>query len=146
MFLRRGVVLLVAYALLTAVPVNAPAETAEDAAAKAKDKEYLRMFFSDELLVYSATRSPKPITQVPENISIVTYKEIELMHAHTLADVLNTVVGLQVQATGGPGTIATTLIQGADASHVTVYLDGVRMNTASDNLTEVGSIPATLIE
>ncbi|MBZ0155039.1 MAG: TonB-dependent receptor [Alphaproteobacteria bacterium] len=146
MFLRRGVLFLVACALVAAVPVHAFAEAEHGAAKEPDEKEFLRMFFSEELLVYSATRSPKPIVQVPENISIVTAQEIELMHAHSLADVLNTVVGVQIQAYGGPGAIATSYIQGGDAAHVAVYLDGVRMNSASDNLMDVGFIPVTMID
>ncbi|MBZ0157357.1 MAG: TonB-dependent receptor [Alphaproteobacteria bacterium] len=146
MFLRRGVLFLLACALMIAVPVHAFAEAEHGAAKGPDEKEYLWMFFSEELLVYSATRSPKPIVQVPENVSLVTAEEIELMHAHTLADVLNTVVGVQIQANGGPGAISTIYIQGGGPSHVTVYLDEVRMNSASDNLMEVGSVPVTMIE
>ncbi|MFO0753986.1 MAG: TonB-dependent receptor [Thermodesulfovibrionales bacterium] len=146
MFLRRFFALLVSFTFMSAVPVHVFAETAEEAAGRKVEKDYLKLFFDDELLVSTATRSPKPITQVPENIAVITPREIDPLHAHTLADVLNTVVGVQIRAYGGPGTIATALIQGADPAHVTLYLDGIRMNTASDNLVEVGSIPAALIE
>ncbi|MDA8423237.1 MAG: hypothetical protein M0Z89_07865, partial [Nitrospiraceae bacterium] len=62
-----------------------------------EEKSFLSMYFSkDELNVISTTRSLKSISQVAENVTVVTAAEIKLMNAHTLADVLNTVTGIQV--------------------------------------------------
>ena len=78
----------------TVAPVSA--QTAEE-------KNFLLMYFKEEeLVVESSTRSPKPVSQVAENITVVTAADIELMNAHTLADVLNTIAGVQMWRTGGP--------------------------------------------
>lgn len=113
-----------------------------------EEKKFLLMYFKEEELeVISATRSLKSITRVAENIEVITAEDIELMNAHTLADVLNTLNGIQVFFAGGsPGSIAASRIQGANQSHVTIFLDGVFLNNLTENVTEIGSIPVQIIE
>ncbi|MDA8424184.1 MAG: TonB-dependent receptor [Nitrospiraceae bacterium] len=112
-----------------------------------EDKDFLLMYFKEEeLVVESPTRAPKSTTQVAENVTVVTADDIKLMNAHTLADVLNTVTGVQVLLTGGPGSSAVAYIQGSDKRHVAVFMDGIPLNNLSDNLTEIGAIPVQNIE
>jgi vitamin B12 transporter len=112
-----------------------------------EDKDFLLMYFKEEeLVVESPTRAQKSITQVAENVTVVTADDIKLMNAHTLADVLNTVTGVQVFLTGGPGSTAFAYIQGSDKRHVAVFMDGIPLNNLSDNVTDIGAIPVQNIE
>jgi vitamin B12 transporter len=112
-----------------------------------EEKNFLLMYFKpEELVVETPTRSPKPVSQVPENITVVTAADIELMNAHTLAEVLNTVTGVQVFMSGGPGQAANAFIQGSQTRQVTVFIDGINMNTLADNVAEIGMIPVQNIE
>ena len=111
------------------------------------DKDFLLMYFKEEeLVVESPTRGQKSITQVAENVTVVTADDIKLMNAHTLADVLSTVTGVQVFLTGGPGSSALAYIQGSGQKHVAVFMDGIPLNNLSDNVTEIGAIPVQNIE
>lgn len=56
-----------------------------------EEMKILKMYYREDELVVTPTRHPKPLSQVAENITIITYKEIEEMNAHTLTDVLNTI-------------------------------------------------------
>jgi vitamin B12 transporter len=103
-------------------------------------------FKEEELVVESPTRSPKPVSKTAENITVVTASDIKLMNAHTLAEVLNTVTGVQVLMLGDPGIGANANIQGSDAPNVTVIIDGVVLNNLSDNNVDVGFIPVQNIE
>ena len=103
-------------------------------------------FKEEELVVESPTRSSKPVSQTAENVTVVTADDIRLMDAHTVADVLNGVTGVQVFQTGGPGSSATAFIQGSESRHVAVYIDGVELNNLSDNTAELGSLPVQNIE
>ncbi len=49
------------------------------------------------------------MTLTAENVTVVTSDDIRLMNAHTVAEVLNTVTGVQVFLTGGPGSSATAV-------------------------------------
>ncbi len=112
-----------------------------------EEKNFLLMYFKEEeLVVQSATRSPKPLSQAAENITVITAADIERMNAHTLAEVLNTVTGVAIFMTGGPGQIATAYIQGSDTRHVTIIIDGVVLNNLANNTLDLGLIPVQNIE
>jgi vitamin B12 transporter len=106
----------------------------------------LSMFFKEGDLVVSATRHEKPVSQVSENITVVTAEEIEEFHAHTLVEVLNIITGLQLEITGSPGTFVMPRIQGSDFRHVLVLIDGVSLNNLSDNLADISAIPVQSVE
>ncbi len=112
-----------------------------------EEKKFLLMYFKEEELeVISATRSLKSITRVAENVEVVTAEDIELMGAHTMTDVLNTITGVQVDIRGGLGSLSTVSIQGSFFNHVVVFIDGVSITSVSDNSTITGDIPVQFIE
>ncbi|MFZ2949972.1 MAG: TonB-dependent receptor [Desulfuromonadaceae bacterium] len=94
----------------------------------------------------SASRVPRPLSQTAENVTVITAKEIEALNAHTLADILDTVPGIQLQHNGGPGVPAYTYIQSADFIFSQVFIDGVSLSNLSSNYADVSSIPAQIIE
>lgn len=88
--------------------------------------------------VVSATRSPKPLSQTPENMTVITAEDIEFMNAHTIAEVLNTVTGLDIDFSGGAlGMNSSISIQGSDTTHVTVLIDGVAINNLSAGVADL---------
>jgi vitamin B12 transporter len=107
--------------------------------------DILRMIYKDQDLV-TPTRSPKPISQVAENITVIDADDIEAINAHTLSDVLLHVTGLQIDITGGPGSITNGRIQGSDRRHVRLMVDGVSLNNLSDNFADMGAFPVQQIE
>ena len=111
------------------------------------EKNFLYMYFTeDELTVVSATRSLKSITRVAENISVVTKEDIELMNAHSVAEALQKVNGVQIEIRGGPGAFAYPYIQGSEFRHVAVFMDGVLINMFSDNVADIAMLPVQHIE
>lgn len=111
-----------------------------------EEMQVLQMFYNPEELVVSPSRSPKPVFQVAENITVITAKDIREMNAHTLTDVLNTIPGVQMDLRGGPGSGANAHIQGSDSRHVLVMIDGVVLNNLSDNFADLSAIPVQHIE
>lgn len=107
--------------------------------------DILQMIYKDKDLV-TPTRSPKPVSQVAENVTVIDAEEIEAINAHTLADVLLYVTGLQVDIRGGPGSISNVFIQGSDRRHVQVMVDGISLNNLSDNFPDIGAFPVQRIE
>lgn len=110
------------------------------------DMKVLEMFYEEKDLVVTASRDPKPISQVAENVTIITAREIEAINAHTLAEVLNMVTGVQIDLRGGPGTQAFPAIQGSDPIHALVMIDGVSQNYLVNSAADVGAMPVQQIE
>jgi vitamin B12 transporter len=112
-----------------------------------EEKNFLLMYFKEEELeVISATRSLKSIAQTAENITVITAEEIELMNAHTLTDVLNTITGVQIDIRGGLGNLTSPSIQGSFYNHVVVFIDGISITAPSENTTTIGEFPVQFIE
>jgi vitamin B12 transporter len=120
------------------------------AAAGDGERSLQELYFPDDVMVESATRSPKPISQVPENVTVVTEAEIRAMNAHTLAEVLNRVTGVFAQFFGFHfGANALAHIQGSGETqwflngsadlNVTVLVDGMPWNSMN-----AGPILATI--
>ena len=117
------------------------------ALAQSKEElKILRLFYKEEDLVVTPSRSPKPMSQVADNITIITSKEIERMHAHTVADILKFIPGVQVDASGGPGAANFVFIQGCDFTHVVLMIDGIVMNSLSDGFADFAAFPVQPID
>lgn len=106
----------------------------------------LKLFYEDKELVVSSTRYPKPITEIPENIIVVSKEEIRALNAHNLADVLERLIGVSVQRQGGPGLPAIVFILGNHSNKIKVMIDGIPINNLSDNTVDIGLIPVQHIE
>jgi vitamin B12 transporter len=127
---------ILACALLSLFSLHPPAHASTD-----EDKQTLEMFFDQKDIAEVATRAPQAVSHVAENLTIVTAREIEALNAHTLADVLKTIPGLQVDIQGGPGSLTDTSINGSSPRQFLVVIDGVQLNNFSDNVVNTGSIP-----
>ena len=115
--------------------------------AEAATPDPLAMYFDDSQLVQVATRAAKPITQVAENVTIITAEEIADMHAQSLAEVLSRVAGVSVARLGADfNGNSFTYIQGSREEHVVTLIDGVRLNSAMSGDVTVTHIPLRIIE
>jgi vitamin B12 transporter len=93
-----------------------------------------------------AGRLPRQLSRTAENTTVITAAEIELLNAHTLVDILATIPGIQMENQVGSANAAYTRIQGSNFSHVLVLLDGIPYNNLGDNFSDIGQIPARIIE
>ena len=111
------------------------------------EMDELGLYLGADQLVEVATGSPKPMSQVAENITIITAEEIEAMNAHTVGEVLNRVNGLFVDGSAMDfGSKSSIHIQGSGYDHVLVLLDGVRWGYVSYDFPETNTIPVQIIK
>jgi len=115
-------------------------------AEEGEDASTLRMFYEESDLIPSVVRNPVSVSRTAENITIVTADEIETLNAHTLADVLMNVPGVEIELRGGPGTVTAPSIHGSNFSHVLFLIDGVALNNISDLFPDAAAIPVQNIE
>jgi vitamin B12 transporter len=84
-------------------------------------------------IVVSATTIPTPADQVTSSVTVITAADIERQQIRTVSDALNTVPGVNVVQTGGPGGQTSVFIRGTDANHVKVFIDGIEAGDPSVN-------------
>ncbi len=137
-FISRMVYLLAILAL-----IGAPA-----AAQTGGELEVLNMFYSEkELTVVSATRAPRPINEIAENMSVITAEQIRMMNAHTLGEVLARVPGVFVAGNGDFSDNSAASIQGSNTEgHIRVLVDGMTWNQLSGRNALFFTIPVEIID
>jgi len=111
-----------------------------------EEMQLLRMFYKDKDLVVSSTRAEKNISQVAENITVITSKEIDAMNAHSVADVLSRVPGLFISSNQDFGATSVINIQGSEDRHVLVLVDEMPWNFLSGGNAETSTIPIGAID
>jgi vitamin B12 transporter len=85
-------------------------------------------------ILVSASRIETYQSQVASAISTVTEEEIDDGQYRNVTTAIDTLPGLDVVQSGGPGGAAVAFIRGANSEHTLVLLDGIELNNpASPN-------------
>jgi len=139
--LRRLINLCWILALLVALATPALAEEQLDA------MEALGIS-ADEQTPTNAVRSPRPVSKIAENVTVISREQIKLLNAHSLADVLQTVPGIFVFNTRTPGNFTFFNIQGEDDSrgNILLLIDGISQGNLLQGANDPGLIPVQHIE
>jgi vitamin B12 transporter len=92
--------------------------------------------------------SPRPISKIAENVTVITSDEIARLNAHSLSDILQTVPGLHIQDTRTPGNFTFLAIQGQSDTNATILLlvDGINQGTLIQGFLDPGMFPVQNIE
>ncbi len=101
-----------------------------------RESRFERLYFDPGELIVTPTRHPRPISQIAENVVVVTSEEIRDMNAHTLGDVLKRIPGVYTYTFGNHlGATPLAHIQGSgepnpfrnghEERHVLILLDGI---------------------
>lgn len=91
---------------------------------------------------------PISIGQSGSAVSVITRQQIERSSPTSVASLLQTVPGVTVTQSGGPGGLAEVRLRGGDAGHTLVLIDGVRVNdpTTTSNEFDFSAISLDNIE
>lgn len=112
----------------------------------AEHDQLMGLYFAPEDLVETASRAPKPLNQVAENVTIVTAEQIERMNARSVAEILDRVPGVFVGFFGRDFNAPASLsIQDSDYPHVLVLVDGLRWNDSFGGMAVTNAIPVEII-
>jgi vitamin B12 transporter len=111
-----------------------------------EEMQMLRLFYEDKDLVISVTRHPKPVTQVAENITVITSCDIEAMNAHSVAEVLDSVPGLFLSTNRDFVSYSLLNLQGSEPRHTLVLVDDIPWNLISEGSAETITVPVGIIK
>jgi vitamin B12 transporter len=90
------------------------------------------------------------VAQSPENVigdvTVINHEEIERAGQSTFIELLQKQPGVEISSNGGPGSLASVYIRGANANQTVVLIDGIRVNSITAGTTYLGNIPLSQIE
>ena len=128
-------------ASLSCIPSQAVAE-----GSVADEQALLGLYYDEDALFETATGTPKPISQVAENVTIITRQEIDALHAHNVGDVLQYVSGLYLDGNFEPINSSFPVIDGSDFEHALVLVDGIRVGYRFEDFPETVAIPVRVVK
>jgi len=86
-----------------------------------------------ELLVVSPSLQPIEASKVGSSVTVITGEQARNSGFSQLSDVLRTTPGVHVSQAGTRGTLTQLRVRGAEANHLLVVIDGVQVNSLTDN-------------
>ena len=101
---------------------------------------------SQEEVVVTATRLPRPQSQTLQPVTIITTEDIAKAGQQTLVEVLQAIGGVEIASNGGFGQPSSVFMRGASSGHTLVLVDGMRIGSATLGTTALENIPLNQIE
>ena len=96
--------------------------------------------------VVTATRSATLADELVSDMKVIDRKAIEASTARTLPELLARTAGLQMSSNGGMGKQSNVFIRGAENRHTILFVDGVRLGSATAGTPTWEAIPVDMIE
>ena len=94
----------------------------------------------------TAAREAQPITDVLADITVIGPDEIARAGAQSLAELLQRQPGVEIVMNGGPGSVSSVFLRGANRGQTLVLVDGVRLASSSAGATSLEAIPLDQVE
>ena len=101
---------------------------------------------ASEEITITATRIATPQEKSPTATTVITREQIEQSQQHMVADVLRGQPGVEVAATGQPGTVEGVFLRGANNNQTLVLVDGIRVNSPFNNQFDFSQLPVDNVE
>ena len=103
------------------------------------------VFEGSETVVTSA-RIEQKLSDALRDVVVISARDIENSGQLTLGQVLQIYGGVEMTSNGGPGTVSSVFIRGANSAHTLVLVDGIRLQSATTGTTAFENIPLAQIE
>jgi vitamin B12 transporter len=109
------------------------------------DREVLGLYGGEQGYA-SSSSSARPTSRIAENVTVISAEQIARLNVHTLAELLNTVSGIQMENVRTPGSWTDFSLQGASNAHLQLLIDGVPQGNLLQNQVDPGLIAVQQIE
>jgi iron complex outermembrane receptor protein len=119
----------ISFILLTIIPITVQAEDPADIG---------------EIRVEADTE--QEVAEAPSSFATVIRPEEENATFENVSELISAAPGVTSRSLGGLGQFSTVSIRGSSPEQVSVYLDGVRLNTASGGAFDFSTIPLDAID
>lgn len=97
-------------------------------------------------IVVTASRTPQSLSQTLSDINVVDSDTIARAGQQALGDVLQAQRGVEINRTGGPQSATGIFIRGANTNQTLVFIDGMRIGSATVGSATINAIPLAQID
>ncbi len=89
---------------------------------------HLRLSASRDKVVVSAAPGGALTSQIASSVSVISSDEIDDRGAQVAVDVMRGLPGVEINQSGGRGTVTSAFIRGGDSDYNLVMIDGIELN------------------
>ncbi|MDD3628129.1 MAG: TonB-dependent receptor plug domain-containing protein, partial [bacterium] len=100
----------------------------------------------EDQIVVSATRLTELEKESPQNITIITQKEIEESGINNLAELIKVFSSMNVIDYGDSGKLKTLYFAGSNSPEILILINGIPVNSSGSGTFDLSSISMDLIE
>jgi vitamin B12 transporter len=97
-------------------------------------------------IVVTATRLVENRDNVIGDISVITSQDIQRAGQSSLTELLQSQPGVEIETNGGAGSLSNVRLRGTNAQSVVVLIDGMRISSAANSLTNFGQVQLNQID
>lgn len=91
-------------------------------------------------------RSARTLSEVAENVTVITKEDIARLQAHTIDDVFQYYPGIMPYPSRMSSDLSVPMLQGLPNRQTLVTLDGIPLNNLSDGVIDIGVVPVGFLE
>lgn len=95
--------------------------------------------YADDV-VTTASRIPEQRINVIGDISVISRRDIERAGQSTLAELLQSQAGVEIESNGGVGSLSNIRLRGTNIQSVVFLIDGMRVSSAANGLTNISQL------
>jgi vitamin B12 transporter len=99
-----------------------------------------------QAVVVTASRTEQRVQDALPATTLITREDIERAQTPDLGTLLRQVTGVEIAQNGGPGTVASAFIRGAESRHTLVLVDGVAVNNLDFGIAALEHLPLADID
>lgn len=117
-------------------------------AASLADDEATAALYGDEVIAPTTTfgRTARLLSEVAENVTVITRDDIARLQAHTIDDVFQYYPGILPYPSRMQSDLSVPVVQGLPNRQCLVTLDGIPLNNLSDGVVDIGVIPVGFLD
>ncbi|HKB55939.1 MAG TPA: TonB-dependent receptor [Ramlibacter sp.] len=97
-------------------------------------------------VVVSASRTRQRVQDALPSTTLITRADIDRAQTPDLPTLLQQVAGVEIARNGGPGTVSSAFIRGAESRHTLVLIDGVPVNNLNFGTAALEHLPLADVE
>jgi len=99
-----------------------------------------------EIMVVTASRTQQEKFDVLAAVDVFDREAIDKIQPASLADLLNSVAGINVLSNGTKGSNSSIFVRGSNSDHVLILVNGVRVGSATLGVKSLASVSMAMIE
>ena len=100
----------------------------------------------DNSIIVTATRTAQTTDDSLASVTVITHEQIEQQQANDIPELLNGIQGIDISNSGGLGKSTSIYMRGTNAEHVLIFIDGIRIGSATLGTVSIQHIPVSQVE